>query len=303
MTWYHTPLGVPIRIHPLTLPFFALALWLESGSHILLMALSLLLHELAHIGAARAARVRVLELELLPFGGAARIAELWLLRPGQIILVALAGPACNLILIFAASAAQDWGLLSFDLAAALVRGNLAMMLFNLLPALPLDGGRILCGALSRTMRPARAALIGVMAGRVLGCLLLALGLRTALTGQVNVLALACGLFLLASGGRELQKAGAAALDSLIGRRAELLGEGAMPIRWLAVSGSIAVREVAARMHPRYLHRLLVLDDDLSPLFVLDEKAFLAALLLDAEQAVRSLAGKGEACGGALPREG
>ena len=109
-----------------------------------------------HIAAARILHVRVYELELTPAGGAARIENLWRLRPGQAAAVALAGPAVNLMIILTAAALCWWEMMDAETGALLIEQNLIILLFNLLPALPMDGGRVLCGLMSRKISVSEA---------------------------------------------------------------------------------------------------------------------------------------------------
>lgn len=110
---------------------------------------------------------RVLEIELAPFGGVARIAGLED-RPGAEALVALAGPAANLLLAMAAClACQLWPMLAGDLAGFIAL-NLCLCGFNLLPALPLDGGRLLRAALLPWLGRSRAGSVAAALGVALG---------------------------------------------------------------------------------------------------------------------------------------
>ena len=282
--------GVPVRLNLLSVPMIALALWLGEGRRLGIMAGSIFLHELMHIAAARMLHVRVHELELTPAGGAARLENLWRLRPGQVAAVALAGPAANLFLMVLAAALCWWNMLEPQLAAALIEQNLIICLFNLLPALPMDGGRILCGMLSRRMSPAAAA----RAGTGISCLLsIALSLLSAygmLRGRLNITLPMAAAFLLVSAGRERRQAEFSMIESLTGRAAELWAEGALPMKWLAVSGEMTVREIAARLKPRHMHLIAVYDEELKLTEVLGEDRLTAALMADGEQRMGEIAG-------------
>jgi len=129
------------------------------------------LHELGHIAAARLARVAIREIRLMPFGGSARMENPYGLSPLQLIVTASGGPTANLCALVLSSALAGWGWLNPLQAQAFALSNLALMLFNLFPALPLDGGRILYAALSAPLGPQRALKNGIILGR---CLALAL---------------------------------------------------------------------------------------------------------------------------------
>ena len=114
--------------------------------------------------------------------------------------------------------------------AALV--HTVLCLFNLLPALPLDGGRALFGALNRP----RA---GVWAGRALACALCVLCVAGIVwQRRVNLTFLFCAAYLFASGEKELAQAQSAPLMSLYSRWGELCRKDALPVRAIAVPADI-----------------------------------------------------------------
>lgn len=167
-------LGVPVRFH-FTFWLIVVALIVfgargkQSGAALTLYILaifgSVLLHELGHAMVARRYGIRTLEIVMLPIGGVARLErqpkareELW---------VALAGPAVNLViagLIYAGLAvtgerlAPETWLETSDrsLLPMIASANLVLALFNLLPAFPMDGGRVVRSLLSR-FRPEHEA--------------------------------------------------------------------------------------------------------------------------------------------------
>ena len=78
------------------------------------------------------------------------------MRPGVLCLVALCGPLTNGLLACLSAALGWWGALPGEIVCLAVFTNLCLMAFNLLPALPLDGGRILCALLPPAAREGRA---------------------------------------------------------------------------------------------------------------------------------------------------
>ncbi|MDO7906881.1 M50 family metallopeptidase [Paenibacillus sp. JX-17] len=101
-----------------------------------------LIHELGHAAAALLLGIQVRSIQLLPFGGVAVIEEHGSMTAGKEIIIALAGPLQNVIMMAAAWLAgwAGWGNEAF--MDYLIQCNLLIALFNLLPILPLDGGKI-----------------------------------------------------------------------------------------------------------------------------------------------------------------
>lgn len=193
-------LGVECSLPLLTLlaPLLARRLGMEGGLGGLALALGT--HELAHLVAAKLTGVAVQEIRILPFGGSARMENPYRLPLRQILPVAAAGPAANLLLAVCIAALAHWGLLEPEKAGALVQPNLVLLAFNLLPALPLDGGRILFALLRFPLGEKKALVAGLWTGRALALGLLGLTALGGLKSGVWNLSFAlAALFILATG--------------------------------------------------------------------------------------------------------
>jgi Zn-dependent protease/CBS domain-containing protein len=179
--------GVPVRLH---FTFLLLLVFLivtdlgskEGGGAFALFVLglfaSVLLHELSHAWMAGAFKVRTIEIVMFPIGGVSRMERA--LGPKEELWVALAGPAMNLLLagiIFGVLALTN-GSASMKLADVvelsdanvlprLAFGNLLLAGFNLIPAFPMDGGRILRALLSFIRTEEEATRMAAWMGRML----------------------------------------------------------------------------------------------------------------------------------------
>lgn len=142
---------------------------------------SVLLHEFGHALAARRYGIATKQITLLPIGGIAQL-ERMPEQPREQLVVAIAGPVVNLVL--AASAAGLYGVTAVlggpaALLAALsffLTANLLIFAFNLLPALPLDGGRVLRAFLAMRTSPLRATEIAAQFGKFFALLFAVAGL-------------------------------------------------------------------------------------------------------------------------------
>ncbi len=285
-------LGFPVRAHWTLLlmpPLLALS---GLGSALLAVAASVLLHEAAHALAARVAGVRVKELLLTPFGGALRIEGLWSFRPGQVALVALAGPAASLLVMAGAATLAYAGAVSPQAAGEWVRINLMLAAFNLMPALPLDGGRVLTASLGKSLGTAKALRLGVMLGRALGIAMLALAVwQFIAVRKVNLTIVLGALFVLLSGPAEKRSADGAEILSLLARRDELAEEGMLPLTFLAADQSVRCQDAMRRLRARRVHRIAVYDDAMRLIGSVEERELIAAVRRGEPDTVGELASK------------
>lgn len=189
--------GTVIRIHVTLLALLAWYAWggwrmagmqgaIDQVAFIALLFLSVLLHEFGHIRAARHYDIPTPDVILTPIGGIARIARMPD-RPRQELVIALAGPLVTL-LIAAVLGAAIWltggsaALLPGDfvdvpLWTAIAWTNVILLAFNLIPAFPMDGGRVLRALLAMRLGLVRGTRIAARVGQALAVGLGIVGLQ------------------------------------------------------------------------------------------------------------------------------
>ncbi len=157
----------------------ARGLWVDAFGAVLFVAAFfgvVVLHELGHCLTARRFGIPTRDITLLPIGGVARLERLPE-RPGQELVIALAGPAVNVVLgvgLYALLRAPAPGqllggvrLVGGELLVNLFYANALMAVFNLIPAFPMDGGRVLRAVLAWKGDYARATERAATVGQAL----------------------------------------------------------------------------------------------------------------------------------------
>ncbi len=174
-----TILGFPVELNLSFVLLLAIVLVAFGGvagvGLVLLVFGSVLLHELGHALVARQLNVNVSSIALSFFGGAAKMTDLPRSANHE-VLIAAAGPAVSLVL---GGLGLGLGtLLHVPLLAWIGYTNFIIAAFNLIPALPMDGGRILRALLSRRMDYVRATDISVKIARAVAIGFAVVGLAT-----------------------------------------------------------------------------------------------------------------------------
>lgn len=190
--------GTVIRLHVtflLFLVWIAIAHYLHGGAEaaisgvlfISLLFVCVVLHEFGHIFAARRYGVHTPDVVLLPIGGVARLERIPE-KPSEELVVALAGPAVNVVIALGLflllgglvpPAGLDVANPGVDLFARLLWANIFLVAFNMIPAFPMDGGRILRAFLAYRMGYARGTQVAANIGQGLAFLFGLLGLLSA----------------------------------------------------------------------------------------------------------------------------
>ncbi len=186
--------NIDVRVHA---TFFLLVAWVawseyaaQGSMHAALHGVLLIgllfaivvLHELGHALTARRFGVATRDITLLPIGGIARM-ERMPKEPRQELLVAIAGPAVNVVLalvlglvLLASGIPLVTDVSDMNLLSQLLWLNISLAVFNMIPAFPMDGGRALRATLAMRMESVRATELAARLGKTVAFVFGVLGL-------------------------------------------------------------------------------------------------------------------------------
>jgi len=257
--------GVSIRIHPTFLLVLVVYGVLGLMAQALLVFGLVLCHELAHLWTARAYGFRVVGLELFPFGGAAYCDDLFEGRKLEESIMALAGPAFNVVLLFGAQALRWQGVWTGGFADDFVRFNFWLAAFNLIPVLPLDGGRVARALFAESFGFVRTTKFLAWSGKWLGVLLalygiILVGRRNFAEGPLTFIVLG-GFFWLA-GSKEISSAHITFLRQLTRKKEDLLKRGLMRSRWVTVHQDTPLVRIVEEFTPDHYAMISLAKEDM-----------------------------------------
>jgi stage IV sporulation protein FB len=244
--------GLSIKVHPTFLIVLVAYGALGLITQAFLIFLLVIGHEFAHLLTAKAYNVRVIGLEIFPFGGAAYCEDLFEGRKVEETIMALAGPVFNIVLLFAAQALRWEGIWMSSVSEDFVRFNFWLAAFNLIPVLPLDGGRIVRAQFSEAFGfvPITKAL--ARGGQIFGIILVLWGLTMAEKGNamdgILTLFILAGFFWL-SGKKEISAARITFLRQITRKKEELLRKGLMKSKAITVTSDTPLVRIVEELTP------------------------------------------------------
>jgi Zn-dependent protease len=298
------PFGVPVYISPywflvagFIVVFYASSLpqsvhptgvrYAVAATFVVLLYASVFVHELSHCVVARAFKLTVRRILLNPLGGFSEIEqepptpakEFSVSVVGPLTSLALAACGLGLDVAFNLGGITPWryqatGSIPGILVDQLILANLVVGVFNLLPGLPLDGGRMLrAGVWKITGRPGTATIAAAWAGRALAVLLIlvpvALFGRKLNLASTDVLWLAViAVFMWISSGQAIRAA--RVRDRLPGLEARRLARRAIPI-----PGNVPLAEAIRRADEAQARALVIVDHESTPVAIVNETAVMA----------------------------
>ncbi|MCL6448035.1 MAG: site-2 protease family protein [Armatimonadetes bacterium] len=216
-------------------------------------------HELAHAAVARRLAVPVAEVELFPFGGVTRMGSEMILDPVKESYIAVAGPASNLLMAAVGLALKNHGLWHDQLGPFFLQCNLLIAVFNLLPALPLDGGRVYRAYLASKIGIRDATYRAAGLGQIWAALIVLFGAFGLFFHFSGLDILFTGLFLFYAATREKGTAPYLFARHLTQKKEDLRKARVLPAEPLVVMENVTLGEITRPFLPQRFHLVLVLD--------------------------------------------
>jgi stage IV sporulation protein FB len=243
----------------------------------LVVFLSILLHEAGHITVAHFFGGRVHSLTILPIGINASISE-GNTRKSDAAAVNLAGPVVNLLIFFICLVINKIFRLDNSLLNLIMNSNILLAVFNLMPVLPLDGGRVLRCIIEDRKGWRYAYHVSKRLSIFLAVAVIILGIIQIIANHHNFSLLIIGfymVFFLNSGKTEAVFLN---MKRIVYRRMRFLKKGVYEARQLAVLKTMHVGEVLKYMDFDRFHTFLVVDENLKVVSTLTEQEIMDGMV-------------------------
>ncbi len=276
--------GTAVKIHVtflLLLAWIGFSAWQQGGPaaardslvFIILIFVCVVLHEFGHILVARRYGIQAPEVTLLPIGGVASLQALPE-KPSQEFAIAIAGPAVNFVIAlvllavlgqFNAADLQRLDDPRVSLIARLADANLFLAIFNLIPAFPMDGGRVLRALLAMKLGRARATRIAASIGQAFAFGLGFLGLF----GNPLLIFIAIFVYVAAAGEAQMTAIHESARGLTVGQ--------AMETRFASLAANARLADAVDALLATAQHEFPVVDAFSKPIGLVTREDIFAAL--------------------------
>ena len=250
--------GVELRLNFVFMLLCIVYAALGLGWEIINIFGAVMIHELAHVVIALTLGVKVDAIELLPFGGQAKIQDFAGLEPERAIYIALAGPAVSLSLAGIFYFLHPF-ITSSDLSL-FINVNLFLGLFNLCPALPLDGGHILRAVLSGIIGYKKATTRAAFLGKFIGTGICMYGLYDIYYRHSGANYIIIGLLLFWAARREGQLLGYTFMRYLINKKSELAKHGVLPSQQVISRDDTLLKKILESTRPAFYMVIMEVDE-------------------------------------------
>lgn len=269
-----------VYLHLGTVLFGAYMVLMGHGLALCISMVSIFLHELAHAAVSLAFGRPARDIEFTPLGCLMRLEDETLLSPGRRLMMLCAGPLASLLLCWLALLGTRFGWVETVIGRRLFCCNLLLTMVNLLPALPLDGGRILALLLSRKLRGETVRTILRASGTILGLCCIGVNLWLSIRhGGWNLSCAMVGCFLMYAGAAGTASFAMDELRRLMERKRRIEEKGVMACRWLSATPETPLRKAVASLPPAAYGMICLVDPvDMKLLGQADEQTLLNTYL-------------------------
>ena len=235
-------------------------------------------HELAHTFMAWKLGVSAYEIELLPFGGVVKFQDLLQLRPKEEQKIAIAGPLFNFLVVGVLLLLLRYQHLEQEMLFYLLKLNLSLGIFNLLPAFPLDGGRILRAELVKIYGLKLAHKKALIVSKIIALALAIISIVGVYFGYANITLLIIAFFIYFIAVKSRFNADYAVIQSVIEKKDKILKQGLLKGRLFVGLSETKIKEVISILAPGSFHIIYVLDSDLNRLGLITEDKLIKVML-------------------------
>lgn len=224
------------------------------------MLLALMIHEIGHIIAAKGLDYKIDKIHILPIGGKIEIRDLDDMPIESELVVILAGPMANFFMTIFLLFLVTGGFFPFETGKKIINYQLTLGFFNLLPALPLDGGRIFVLWLRQKLSFLSAIKIATKTGKIISTVLLTTAIVGFFVQKAFVEFAIMGVFLFFYANKEEKEAPFIFIKTTAGKWQILSKQRLMSVESVVVIENTPVKDIMYQFGPKKYHLIYLLNN-------------------------------------------
>jgi len=264
-----------VRISKLFIPYIVLLIILGFKGELVIAFAFVFLHELMHYITARILGFSGFDIEILPIGAVLKVKDLDEASAKEDLLISLAGPLFNLLL--AAIFLILYIMNNIPYLHLIYKSNLAIGIFNLIPAFPLDGGRILRDILSTKTIYRKANEISIKVSLVLGSIFMFIYFVSVYAHKSNFNLGLISIFILISSIKEKERIVYLIMGYIIKKKYRFIERGYVENRSISIYYKKNLLSVLGIIDKNKYNLFTILDENMSVLEILYEDEIIEAI--------------------------
>ena len=237
--------NIQIKVSCLFFPILVFSMFFNCHEQLLVFIVVILIHELAHCYVSAYYNIGISEIKFFIFGGVAEFQEHIEENSKQEIIIASAGPITNFILVFITFLViEKFHIEKGYIVQLFLTANMIVGLFNLMPVLPLDGGRIVRGIVGNYLGIKRATYLIVGLGYCICILLFVFGIYVSLAYNIEYIFISfLSVYIFFSNKKEKEKIGLISIKNLVLNKKSLYNEGIMDVKHIIAMEFVDIKNI------------------------------------------------------------
>lgn len=259
-----------VYISPMTflLIFFAWAI--DRFEELLILFLVVSLHELAHIITARLYKIKLDKILFTPIGLIARLNYTSYKNDFKEMLICAAGPISNIIMALLGYILNSYFWDNSKIVSFFILSNISILILNILPVLPLDGGKIFRVVLLSSFGYKRTIKIFFFLSHIISIILIVLGVYQLMNCWYNLSLLFVGIFIYLCMYKEKDEFQFILMRDLIHKREKIVCDGFCQIENIICFGDSKVMDVIKNFYSNRYHIVKVIDENMKVIGEINE---------------------------------
>lgn len=252
--------GIDIKLDPMVIPLIIMSIHYKYLYKLIFVIIIILIHEISHSMIATYYGIKINEIEIFPFGAVAKTENLFELNPYKEIVIAIVGPISNFIMLFISIVIEFHMNTQAEWMYFFIFSNLTIGLFNMLPILPLDGGRILRAYINTKTDFKKATQIVIRISKLIVIFMFFYGIYLSIQSFEKIYISGIAVFLYFKTNKEKEMIGYTFIYQIVVKKKQLLENGIMDAKYLTALEEVELKKVFKEFSSSKYHFITIIND-------------------------------------------